>query len=156
MIDAQQLLDYVVRPVNKSLDLWSEAADRLLIGTACQESNLRYLHQQSGPAIGLWQMEPATYDDCWLNFLAYQPTLGPRVKAFAFGLVLNNADEMHGNLYLAAAMCRVKYYADKDPIPDTLPGQAAYWKRVYNTEMGMGRVTEYLNNWQRYAGSVRF
>src|SRR5258708_26545125 len=33
-----------------------------------------------GPAVGLFQMEPTTHDDCWTNFLNFRPVLAGKVK----------------------------------------------------------------------------
>ena len=157
MIDAQQLLDYIIRPTLKHLDLDSEDAERQVLGTPCQETQCgRYLRQIGGPALGIYQMEPATHDDLWLNFLVNQPVLGPKVRKLAAGLVLEAAEEMIGNLCYATAMCRIKYYRDPAPIPSSLREQAEYWKRIYNTPAGAGTVEQYIANWQRYAGAVRF
>lgn len=156
MIDPQQLLDYVIRPVNKSLDLWSIDADKQVLGTACQETQCgRYLHQIGGPALGIFQMEAATYYDLLKRFLVAPKysALAARVKALARNSL---EEEMIGNLYYATAICRLKYLSDPDPIPSTLPEQAAYWKRVYNTLAGAGTVDEYIANWNRYASGVRF
>jgi len=153
VIDPGQLLQHIIRPVLQSLNLYSIAAERLVLGTACQESECgRWVRQIGGPALGIYQMEPATYDDLWTNFLAYQPTLGPKVKKYAAGLVLSNADELVGNLYLATAMCRVHYYRVKEPLPDDLPGQAAYWKQYYNTPSGAGTEAQYRSSWNRFVG----
>jgi hypothetical protein len=49
-----------------------QAAEELLLGTALQESGLIYRRQlNNGPALGLFQMEPATHDDIWADFLTY-------------------------------------------------------------------------------------
>lgn len=151
MIDPKQLLERIIRPVLMDLGLWSADAERLVLGTACQESACgRYLVQLgSGPALGIFQMEPATHDDLWRNFLQFRPGIEERVQKLLIGSH-PAATQLIGNLYYATAMCRVHYLRDRDPIPDNLRGQAEYWKRVYNTRLGRGTVDEYLNNWQRY------
>jgi hypothetical protein len=150
MIDPKQLLNEIIRPVIKDLALWSANAERLILGTACQESACgKYLVQIRGPALGIFQMEPPTHDDIWNNFLRYRPDLAEKINLLAINDT-PTAEEMTGNLYYAAAMCRVHYLRDSEPIPTTLAGQAAYWKRVYNTEAGKGTIGEYMNNWDRY------
>ena len=43
-------------------------------GTAAVESRMgTYLRQIGGPALGIWQVEPATHLDCWDNWLDYRP-----------------------------------------------------------------------------------
>jgi hypothetical protein len=125
--------------------MYSLAAEELLLGTACQESQLRYVVQLAGgPALGLFQMEPATHDDIWDNFMAYQP------RVLQARIVRLKAQRMIGNLWYAAAMCRLHYYRVREPIPEVgdLDAQASYWKRHYNTHLGAGTVDEYKASWR--------
>lgn len=141
--------DLIIHPALEALQLNSQAARELLLGTAIQESNLTYLEQLGGgPALGLFQMEPATHDDIWYNYLAYRGELAQRVPG---GVVGRQAIEMVGNLWYAAAMCRIHYYRAPDPLPEAgdLEGQAAYWKKYYNTVQGAGTVEHYIRNWQQ-------
>jgi hypothetical protein len=156
MIHVPHFVNYVITPVLKALDLDSIAARQLLLGTALQESNLQYLHQLgTGPAVGVFQMEPRTHDDIWENYLSYKPDLakkvrglGPRHSTAEMSPVA--ADEMHGNMYYAAAMCRAHYLRVPAalPAPGDLDGQAAYWKEHYNTFLGAGTEEEYIENYQ--------
>ena len=150
-IDPGHFRGRVVRPVLHRLGLYSDAAENLLVGTAAQESLLgRYLVQVGGgPALGVFQMEPATHRDIWENFLAYRPELVGRIKqllppAAAEGWRAAEG-ELVTNLAYAAAMCRVHYLRRPEPLPkaDDLVGLAAYWKRFYNTEAGAGTVDEF-------------
>lgn len=151
MIDPIHLRTYVIRPVLKDLGLWSEAAEKLLLGTACQESQCgRWLRQiGEGPAVGIYQMEPATHDDIWNNFLDHRQAIARKVKLTVCGLA-PSAEQMAGNLIYATAMCRVHYLRVPDAIPPTLAEQAVYWKRFYNTELGKGRVEDYIKSWDRF------
>lgn len=153
---ADQLRDLIIVPVLKHLGMYSEAAANLVLGTAIQESGLHHLVQMGGgPARGIFQMEPATHDDLWLNYLSYRPALVQKIN----DLELPNwyeghdADEMEGNLYYAAAMCRLQYYRRPETLPDALDirGLAEYWKAFYNTANGSGTVEEFLKNWNRMA-----
>jgi hypothetical protein len=156
MIDSTHLLRYVIRPVLTDLDLWSEPAERLVLGTACQESHCgRWLVQLGdvpGGGLGIYQMEPATHDDIWKNFLNHRKAIASKIMDLRSipVTVANYAGDMVGNLYYATAMCRIHYLRDPEPLPDDLRGQAEYWKRVYNTHLGKGTVEEYMNNWNRY------
>lgn len=151
MIDPAHLLLYVIRPVLKDLGLHSEPAERLVLGTACQESECgRWLKQLGGgPAVGIFQMEPATHDDLFLNFLKHRTALREKVWRYVEP-DHEDANEMVGNLFYATAMCRVHYLRVPEPIPEDLNGQAKYWKRTYNTYKGKGTVEKYIQNWQRF------
>lgn len=157
MIEPRHLLEHVIRPVLKDIGYWSEAAERLVLGTACQESQCgRWLVQlENGPARGIFQIEPATEKDCWDNFIQHRQELRQRVTYWRgrWGNGMG-ADEMVWNLAYATAMCRIHYLRVPDPIPDNLPAQAAFWKKFYNTEKGKGTVEEYLNNWNRFVGGL--
>jgi hypothetical protein len=122
-----------------------------VLGTAIQESKLRYLQQLgNGPALGLFQMEPATHDDIHRNFLAYRPEIMERLRALNH--VFTPA-ALAGNAWYAAAMCRIHYYRVPDPLPAVgdIKGQAEYWAVHYNTRLGKGTADDYLKAWERYA-----
>ena len=152
MLDIDQLRRLIIRPALEAIHLHSEAAEELVLGTALQESALRYLQQLgNGPALGLWQMEPATHDDIHANFLKYKPDIAGRVNSLA---VVPSAMTMTGNLWYAAAMCRIHYYRAPEALPEAgqLNAQAALWKKRYNTELGKGTAAEYVANWRRFMG----
>ncbi len=157
-INANQLRQLVVRPALKAIGLWSEAAENLVMGTAAQESGLTHIHQLgAGPAVGLFQMEPATYHDIWNRWLAGQPEIRKKLLKIA-GLPEDSIGEpdvnlMAGNLYFAAAMCRIFYRRIQAPLPaaDDVPGLAAYWKKYYNTAKGKGTPQQFVSNWSLVA-----
>ena len=101
--------------------------------------------------MGPFQMEPATHDDIFENYLQYQGVLRQRVMAQVRGGFEPDAMNMAGNLYYACAMCRVHYRRVRDALPTAgdLPAQAAYWKKYYNTPLGRGTETEYIENWEK-------
>jgi len=108
----------------------------------------------NGPALGLFQMEPATHDDIWNNFLVYRIELGKKVDALA---VDTDSIAMVFNLIYAAAMCRVHYYRVPEALPDAgdYEAQAKYHKKFYNTELGSSTVEQYLKNWYALSGVPR-
>ena len=149
MIKIEHFLDEVVIPTLKELDMYSEEACLLIVGTAIQESRLHYLKQiPSGIAKGICQMEEATHDDIWDNFLKYKP----EIKEKLMGLTnqsMELVDQFKGNLYYAVAMCRIHYYRVSAPLPNDLAGMARYWKKYYNTELGKGTVEEFIHNYEQ-------
>ena len=152
MLDPGQFTQHIIRPALEAIDLYSKAAAELLLGTAIQESRLTYLVQLGdGPALGLFQMEPATHDDIWANFLVYKPELGLKVNA----LTCHNrsSEKLIWNLHYAAVMCRVHYYRVSEALPEAsdISRQAEYWKQHYNTPLGAGTEEEYMANWHKYS-----
>jgi len=152
-MNPDHLLKYVITPVLNHIGLYSEAAAELVLGTGIQESHLQYLKQiGAGPAVGIYQMEPATHNDIWKNYLAYKPVLIKSVRSLELPQFAHGACEMIGNLYYATAMCRIHYRRVSAPLPAAgdIVGQAHYWKTWYNTTQGKGTTTEYIHNWGRY------
>jgi hypothetical protein len=146
-VNLDNLRELVIRPALQYIELWSQAAENLVLGTALVESNAEYLHQVKGPALGLWQMEPATHDDIWENFLKYNGTLRDWLDEITTPAHITlGASEMIGNLYYGAAMCRLHYRRVAEPLPAAKDPEAmaAYWKAHYNTPLGKGTVEKAL------------
>ncbi len=154
----KHLYDYIIVPVLDHLDLYSLSAARLVLGTAMVESDLRWLRQLRGPAMGLFQMEPDTHDDIWENWLRYRhdltrrvielagrwpPQTGPAL-GLATGASAPGAPTLIGNLNYATAMCRLQYRRRIEPLPraDNPLELAEYHKSIYNTPLGATRVEE--------------
>lgn len=156
-IDPKQLREYVVRPVLRHLEERGEiphtlVAEQLLIGTAAQESaGGRYLHQLGGgPAVGIFQMEPATHEDIWQNYLSARPRLAASIEELNLPTFYPGCDarEMAGNLYYAAAMTRIFYRRIPSPLPvaGDINAIARYWKQYYNTRYGRGTAAEFIRH----------
>ncbi|KGK17692.1 hypothetical protein [Vibrio navarrensis] len=158
-MDAKQLSELVVRPELKRLGLWSEAAEQLVIGTIFTESRGVYLKQHgNGPALGIIQMEPATHDDIWLNFLKYKLPLAEKVlDSIGNDFFLDRANppvdatELIANLRYAVAMCRVHYLRVPEALPPAgdIPALARYWKKHYNTHLGAGTVSDFVDKFPK-------
>lgn len=145
MLNQKQFVDYIVHPILVNIDLWSPAAEILLIGTALVESRLTYIHQLGGPALGLYQMEPDTHDDIWDNVLSYRGYLRDKVRLFG-----RNAPEMMYNLAYATIMCRLQYWRQSEGLPsvDSAIDLARYHKKYYNTFAGKTDVRESVKVFQ--------
>lgn len=154
-LDVDQLRLNVIRPVLQRLDLWSSVAETLVLGTALHESHGRYIRQIKGPAMGIYQMEPATHHDIHKNFLRHNMTLKIRVNQYAgfFSGDMPDPGELIGNLFYATAMCRVHYRRVRDPLPSNEPyALAEYWKQWFNTRLGKGTVEQALPHFERALG----
>ncbi|MBF0583887.1 MAG: hypothetical protein HQL80_06570 [Magnetococcales bacterium] len=153
-MDPKQLRELVIRPTLQRLELWSEAAEELVLGTAIQESGLRYLQQLGGgPARGLWQMEKPTHDDIWQNFLHGRAKLGLSILG---PYVKPDHARLGWDLAYGCAMCRVHYLRCPTALPNAgdLDAQAVYWKRWYNTPLGKGTAEKYVSNWHQTTGKA--
>ncbi|ELA8466744.1 hypothetical protein Q1G98_000190 [Vibrio alginolyticus] len=153
-MDAKQLTTLVIRPWLKRLGLYSRSAEQLIVGTIYQESNGHFIQQVGGgPALGLIQMEPATYKDIWDNFLAYRRSLANKLTELASmesldGDMRPDVSQLVTNLAFAVAICRVHYLRVKEALPTAgdLDGLAKYWKDYYNTRLGAGTVDDFKKN----------
>lgn len=151
MFDRRQFRE-LIEDVLTGLGLHSPAAVNLLLGTAAQESRFgTYLRQMGkGPALGVFQMEPATERDIWDNYLRYQPALVEKIKGFTGES--GPGPHLRWNLAYQIAMARVHYLRKKPPMPpgDDLAGLAAYWKQHYNTRLGKGTVDEFTAHYRLF------
>lgn len=158
-LNARHFRLYVVREALAALDLHAPAAENLLCGTAAHESGgLRLLDQVTGPddealgpAYGLFQIEPRTHADIYDSFL-----IGVRfadLRARLLALRAQTPDrhvQLVTNLVYAAAVARLIYYRDPQPLPaaDDLPALGAYYKRVYNTPAGAATAEDWVRAFQ--------
>ena len=139
-LDVSQLKNLVVQPALEALGLGGETAINLLTGTALAESRCAYVRQiGGGPALGLWQMEPATHDDCWNNFLCYPA--GRRFSRVLQGMLGTDqpkSAQLVSNLRYACGMARIRFYRASEalPVEGTAAELSGYHKRNYNTLAG--------------------
>lgn len=154
-MNAKQLRELVIRPTIQTMGMYSEQAENLLLGTACQESHCGEYIRQLGctgkvGAFGIYQMELATARDIYDNYLRYKPELYAFVESLR-GTSMDIADALTCNLAYATAMARLHYRRIAEQIPYNVENQAQYWKQYYNTKLGKGTPEEYIKNWKKYA-----
>ena len=145
----------IIRPALDALGLGGQAAEELLLGTAAHESHLQNIKQIGGPALGYWQIEPATHTDLWYNWIRSRPTWQHLVES----LLPPEASPDDANVLIdhpqyACAIARLIYSRRPEPWPQAgdLAGQAVYWKRWYNTPEGAGAFAEYIADWKAIVG----
>lgn len=150
-IDAQQFSELIIEPTLKHMDMWSEAANELMLGTAVQESVIcKYLHQIGGPALGVYQIEPSTHKDVWINYLNYRKPLTDKiVTLYPYMNDFMDDDLLVYDLRYATIIARLIYFRQSEALPNKgdLLGQASYWKKYYNTLEGKGTKSAYVANY---------
>lgn len=150
-INRGDLREAVIRPVLYEHNLWSPAAEELLMLTAAQESKLGYnLTQMDGDldlynnAVSPWQLERNTYK--WLA--------GRYPEHITFPY-----EQMVYDLRAAALCARLRYLVVPEPIPQRDPSQpfaawiaqlARYYKQHYNTSLGKATVEDAAKNYFYY------
>jgi hypothetical protein len=167
VIHAAHLREFIVQPTLKHLADYTSnpriaipAAEELVMGTIAHESLCgRYLRQHpTGPGRGVGQMELATYEDMWTNYLRTRPVLADAVRSLAAVSSIRGGvpdfSQVIGNLPFAVAMIRIRYLPAPPPIPATLEGQADYHVRFYNRG-GAATVDKYLRDYRRFIGNPR-
>jgi len=156
MIEKEQLRTLIITTLKefhketRGKVAYSDTAVELLMMTAAHESKLgTYLTQINGPALGMFQMEPATEEDIWDNYLHYRPELELAISQFSMGDMY--PEEMKWNLKYAIVMARIHYYRVPQALPEGYKELAEYAKEHYNTQEGEATVAEYLEDYYKYA-----
>ena len=144
----RDLIEHVLRNFEaetKGLVKYTDSARELLMMTCAHESHLgTYRKQVGGPALGIFQMEPATFDDLKRNFIAYRPVLHEILKD-------RKAEELVEDDVLAIIMARLLYFRAPESIGNTKEEWAALAKKRYNTVAGKATESKYLEEYLRYA-----
>lgn len=175
---AREFLEIIIKPVLNRLEMGGTAAERLMLGTALAETGLREVEQglgrRAGPALGYFQMEPATYSDLWVGYINCG-RIGTAGRHVLLGYISRDAKvfsqtsspppdadfhtlpDVMELVYcprFACAMSRILYRRIPHPLPrpDDIEALAAYWKKWYNTEKGKGTIEHYLAAWEDNVG----
>ena len=125
----------------------SPEARELIFRTGMAESGYRALEQHGGgPAVGYFQVEPATIDDTIANYVTYRQEIQTKLWSLGFD-DKDSALRVMGSIPLQVAFCRLKYRRDRYALPPcgNLEAQGKYWKRVYNSYKGKGTVEHFMD-----------
>ncbi len=147
MLDSRDFRLCVIRPTLIHLDLWSDAAEILLLGTAITESGLRWLKQKKGgPGLGIYQIEKTTHDDVWKTYLNKLTKVKLKAKVTWVASRTPLGEQLIHNLAYATAIARVIYWRKPEALPKTndVAGLAKYWKDHYNTHLGAGKEEDFI------------
>ena len=147
----QQFRTLVIEPVLKEMGMYSEEAVRLLLMIMAHESRQGYYIKQTvGPAVGVYQMEPATHDD--IRQFLMRKLLIDKVDYYRMrGAYLTAAQEMAGNMYYATAMARAFFLRFPEALPKGSDAElAAYAKKRWNTSAGKATADDYLKAYQAW------
>src|SRR5690606_25580496 len=153
MINSKQLRELIIKPALDALQLYSSSAEELLVFTCATESlGGHFLHQVKGPALGIYQMEPATYNDLWQRFISRNSRL-TTLLAMHFNCPLIPPEErLIYDLRFATAMSRIHYLRVPEKLPQANDIDAiwAYYKKYYNTHLGKGTKTKSIEHYQNF------
>lgn len=152
-MNANEFLTNAVRPVLHKMGMWSAAAEKLLIMTACHESGgFQYRTQQGGPAVSYFQIEPASFNDLWHRYLEGKDERRKLVDQFLPSGV-DPLVALELNDEFACAVARMKYASVPEALPAVSDDEALaqYCKTHWNTEAGKATPEKYLRDFQLYA-----
>ena len=137
----KKIIDWTLNEIG----MYSPEASEMVYNTGLAESGYRQLEQIKGPAIGFFQVEPATMRDTWDNYIMYRQDLKNKLWALGYD-ESNDVQRVMGSIILQVVFCRLKYRRAPQALPECgdLEGQAKYWKRIYNSELGKGTIEHFM------------
>jgi hypothetical protein len=157
-VNAEQIRRLVIQPALQTLSdmtpcKYSEVAENLLIGTCATESNMgRFIKQHpTGPACGIFQIEPATAASILDNFVKFRPAFKTVIDHFMTSEPL--PQQLITNLSLQVVIARLVYYIKPQPLPTNahdIHELGNYWKAHYNTAAGKGTAQKFVDDYARY------
>jgi hypothetical protein len=139
MLNINQFRELIVKSSLNDLMMYSEDAEELMVFTCSTESlGGTYLAQVGGPALGIYQMEPLTYNDIWQNYINQDPKLNLKMIMSFRCNKMPPEEWLIYDLRFATAMTRLFYARIKEPLPSAKDIDAiwAYYKKYYNTIKG--------------------
>lgn len=131
---------------------YTRNVEQLLMLTSGHEGHFVLRTQTGGgPALGVYQMEPATFNDIVVNVLAYKQDLKRKIQAYC-GTPIFDPNMLQNNDKLATCFTRLQYLRFPEPIPmfNDIENMWKLYKLRYNTPLGKATKEEFMNNYEVY------
>lgn len=129
----------------------SDAAENLLMGTWAHESRGgHFIKQERGPALGIFQIEPATAHSLLEHYVARRKPFVDFIARYSTQQTIE--EQLITNLAFQVIIARLVYYPKPQALPDAadIIALAGYWKTHYNTSLGKGTVKKFFDDYHRY------
>jgi hypothetical protein len=141
MINPGQLKDLIIIPTLSKLQTYSDDAAELLLFTCAVESEGgSYIKQVKGPALGIYQLEPNTHTDIWINYIQNKGRIR-QILAMNFGChTIPQAERLIYDLRVKEAL----------PKKDDIDAMYAYYKKYYNTEKGKATKDKSIKKYEKF------
>lgn len=155
MLNIEQFRELIVKSTLNDLQLYSKNAEELLIFTCATESmGGTYLKQIKGPALGIYQMEPNTYNDIWQNYLKFNMSIVMKFMTSFHVAFMPPEERMIYDLRFATAMARFHYRRVDEPLPphDNIGAIWEYYKKYYNTPLGKADREHSIKQYELFVG----
>tara|TARA_R110000787_G_scaffold141312_3_gene254793 strand:+ start:1208 stop:1741 length:534 start_codon:yes stop_codon:yes gene_type:complete len=152
IMDAKDFREQIVQPTLKFMNKYipgmnSEAAENLMVGTAIMESDISYLVQKNGPALGVYQVEPATFIDITQRYFGSSQFRAEFASMFwDLGYTgTTNEEHLIFDLRYATIIARIKYFMSPKPLPDAedIHALGHYWDDNYNGNPDVGTADQW-------------
>jgi hypothetical protein len=155
MLNVNQFRELIVKSTLNDLMLYSKDAEELMIFTCAIESlGGYYLKQLNGPALGIYQMQPETYNDLWQNYLQDSKNSRLLMMLLSNFHITNmpSEDRLIYDLRFSTAITRIFYARIKEQLPDSNNVSAMwnYYKLYYNTSKGDAEKEKTIIKYQNF------
>lgn len=150
-MDVSQLRE-LINTTTAKIGYQSDDATELLLMTIAHESTLgRYIHQITGPACGIAQMEPITYMDIWQIYLKPRKKLANNILTVLGYEAIPPSSRMTTDLMLAIIMARMQYLRRPEALPskNDVVAMSQFAKCFYNTKIGSATAEDYAGAYNR-------
>lgn len=154
MLNVSQLRELVIKPALHDLIMASPAAEELMIFTCANESfGGTYLKQKNGPALGIYQMEPETYNDIWQNYIKKKGSLLLIMISSFESTFIPDERRLIYDLRFATAMCRLHYARMPQNLPEAndINGLWEYYKHYYNSDLGAASKDDAIGKYHLFS-----
>ena len=136
MLNIGQFRESIVQSTLKDLILDSPELEELLVFTcAIESSGGTYIRQINGSGLGIYQMQPETYNDIWQNYLKGRGMMCTKLL-FNFDIsFMASPERMIYDLRFATAMAAIFYSSTSTPYPKKDKDDLwDYYKNYYNQQ----------------------
>lgn len=141
----------LVRATLTDIKAHSDRAELAILMIVAHESGGGKARRQigGGPARGLIQMEPPTFNDV----IKFGEKAASYLRRAGFDPAVVKCADLEFDDRLSVVMARARLAMDANPLPDTPAAMAAYLKRFWN---GPGKATpeKYLKDWETWKNAV--
>lgn len=135
-LSPSDLQHFVIKPTLEYLNSHSPVAEKLLLGTAVQESGLDPFAQVKTGGIGIYQITSEQHRSVWDTFLAFDPDLASRVRGLAsqHHFLKNPDDELRTNLAYSTAIAWMIYQQSDPQLPAADDAEALdhFWQHNFH------------------------
>jgi hypothetical protein len=143
-IRAKELRLNVIRPTLRYLDMWSNANENLLLGTAAVESSLGFhLKAEQHQYLGIYQISPKKHKLIWDHYLFSLPKMASLVRGLASQreFIANPHKELATNLSYATSVAWSIYHSCGISIKDDYTHDVQYLAKIWHKNFNKSNKT---------------